>query len=119
MTSVTQRRLSHFEPYCLFYLSQSLLVYCHQLIAATRSIYLPPHSCPAGALLANTLGRMRLCFEAPLEDPQHLKIKRKDLKPTCALKLPHLPCVYGDSGSIKGGWNILQSHKQLRNEIAC
>lgn len=53
-----------------FYVSQPLLVYCGELIVATRSVYLPPCSRPAGAPAANTLGKMLLCFEVRSEDPQ-------------------------------------------------
>lgn len=53
-----------------FYVSQLLLVYCRELIVATRSVYLPPRSHPTGVLAANTLGKMHLRFEAQSEDPQ-------------------------------------------------
>lgn len=75
MTSVTQHRLSHSNPDCLFSVSQPPLVCCQELIVATRSVYLLPRSRPTlWAPAANTLGKMHLCFEEQSEEPTVLKI---------------------------------------------
>lgn len=72
--------LSFQTLFSFFHVSQPLLVYCHQLIAATRSIYLPPHSRPAGGSPCEYIRQNVLTLRRAIGRPTALENKEKRFK---------------------------------------